>query len=365
MGYHHERIHYSQCWEDPDTLVKALRITPDDEVLSITSGGDNTLALALENPRGITAVDVNPAQNYLLELKVAALRVLSYRSWLEFLGIYPSARRAQVFLTLKPHLSCAARTWWERRAPLIDRGIVHAGKFERYLTVFRRLLPLVHSRERRNELLSLSTLADQERFYREKWNTFAWRFVFALLFNRTLLKLFGRGPKSFTYATSNDIAAQYFKRAERALTEIPIARNYFIAFILTGSYPSREHVPPYLKEETFERLRRAVGTIRFVNSGLREFLTTQHDNSFSKFNLSDVFETMSGDETHRVFRELVRVGRDGSVVAYWNNLVRRHAPDALDGAVSHETEMAMALHRDDRGFFYDRLVIERIGKRNG
>jgi S-adenosylmethionine-diacylglycerol 3-amino-3-carboxypropyl transferase len=39
-------IKYSQCWEDTDVLVSALLLEDDDVVLSITSGGDNSLALS-------------------------------------------------------------------------------------------------------------------------------------------------------------------------------------------------------------------------------------------------------------------------------------------------------------------------------
>ena len=71
-------IHYSQCWEDPTTLIKALRISPEDNVISIASGGDNTLALLLENPKSITAIDSNPAQIYLCELKIKAIHEKVY-----------------------------------------------------------------------------------------------------------------------------------------------------------------------------------------------------------------------------------------------------------------------------------------------
>ena len=83
-------INYSQCWEDPEILMKALNINTDDIVLSVTSGGDNTIALLLSNPQKVIAIDLNPAQNYLLELKLAATKVLSYDEYLSFLGITES-----------------------------------------------------------------------------------------------------------------------------------------------------------------------------------------------------------------------------------------------------------------------------------
>ena len=59
-------IAYSQCWEDPATVREALRVTPEDEVLAITSGGCNAPALLLDQSRSLTTLDINPAQHYLL-----------------------------------------------------------------------------------------------------------------------------------------------------------------------------------------------------------------------------------------------------------------------------------------------------------
>ena len=81
-----EIINYSQCWEDPLLLNEALEINAQDTVLSITSGGDNTLFLLLKQPKKIVSIDFNPVQNYLLELKIATLKALPHGEVLEFLG---------------------------------------------------------------------------------------------------------------------------------------------------------------------------------------------------------------------------------------------------------------------------------------
>ncbi|MFV2082520.1 MAG: DUF3419 family protein, partial [bacterium] len=60
------KIRYAQCWEDPGVLCEALQVTEGDDVVSIASGGDNTFALLLQNPRSITAVDRNAAQIHLV-----------------------------------------------------------------------------------------------------------------------------------------------------------------------------------------------------------------------------------------------------------------------------------------------------------
>lgn len=52
---------------------KLLDFSSDDVILAITSGGDNILDYLQYSAKRIHAVDLNPNQNHLLELKVASL----------------------------------------------------------------------------------------------------------------------------------------------------------------------------------------------------------------------------------------------------------------------------------------------------
>ena len=54
---------YAFTWEDPREDMRILDINEDDNLLVITSGGDNALAYATEKcPRRIHCVDLNPHQ---------------------------------------------------------------------------------------------------------------------------------------------------------------------------------------------------------------------------------------------------------------------------------------------------------------
>ena len=37
-------IVYSQCWEDPEIAADGLHLGPDDDLLCLTSAGDNVMA---------------------------------------------------------------------------------------------------------------------------------------------------------------------------------------------------------------------------------------------------------------------------------------------------------------------------------
>lgn len=54
--------------------VQVLKINKRDEVLTLSSGGCNSLNLLLHGAGHVVSVDCNPAQSALLELKAAAIR---------------------------------------------------------------------------------------------------------------------------------------------------------------------------------------------------------------------------------------------------------------------------------------------------
>src|SRR3989304_5355490 len=67
---------------------EALRVPYGGQVLAIAAAGDNAIGLLLDDPARVVAVDVNPAQTALTELKLAALRELGDRA-AAFLGAQP------------------------------------------------------------------------------------------------------------------------------------------------------------------------------------------------------------------------------------------------------------------------------------
>ena len=71
---HRHRLLYNACWEDPRLDRALFQIQPDSRVLVITSAGCNALDYLLDDPAEVVAVDVNPRQNALLELKLALIR---------------------------------------------------------------------------------------------------------------------------------------------------------------------------------------------------------------------------------------------------------------------------------------------------
>ena len=77
---------YAFTWEDAKEDIRILGgIQPDDEILAITSAGDNVLAYASESPRRIHAVDLkyakHPLSNHQLICLVRTRTTFSSSKW--------------------------------------------------------------------------------------------------------------------------------------------------------------------------------------------------------------------------------------------------------------------------------------------
>ena len=92
---HGHNLVYNTCWEDPRLDRQALKLTADDTILVITSAGCNALDYALAGPKQVVAVDMNPRQNALLDLKLAGIRNLQYEDFFAMFGEGRLQRRGE------------------------------------------------------------------------------------------------------------------------------------------------------------------------------------------------------------------------------------------------------------------------------
>lgn len=348
-------VRYASVWEDADVLCEALApVAAGRRLLSIASAGDNALALLTLDPAEVVAVDLNPAQLACVEIRRAAFLALTHAELLAFLGVTPSTSRAETYRQLRGALPAAVAAFWDARPDAVANGVMHAGKFERYFSLFRtRVLPLVHSSRMVQQLRASRSLEEQEEFYARRWNSWRWRALFALFFSRFAMGRLGRDPAFFAHVEGS-VAERILARTRYALTKIPVAGNPYLAYILTGNFPT-DALPLYLRPESYTTIRDRLDRLRLL-----ETPADQVDGPFHGFNLSDIFEYMSNAEHERVYRALVNHAAPGARLVYWNMLVPRARP-AGETRVVAQREVANALHARDQAWFYQQLhVDERV-----
>lgn len=355
---HYTGIRYAQCWEDADVLLAALDVQPGDTCLSIGSAGDNTLALLTKAPGRVVAVDLSAAQIACLELRVAAYRALRHDELLELMGSTPSTRRDELYRRCRGQLAPAARDFWAARPDAVAGGIGAAGKFERYLAVFRdRILPLVHPRRAVERLLMGGDAEQRRAFYAREWDTWRWRALFRLFFSRFIMARSGRDATFFTYARGG-VAEHLLARTCYALTELDPARNPYVQWILMGRHTTA--LPYALRPEHFDSIRSRLDRLEWRCQSVEDYLSTADAGTIDRFNLSDMFEYVSLQQYHRTLASVIRAGRPGARLAYWNMLVPRGRPAGMADRLASRSTLAERLHGEDKAFFYRRFVVEEV-----
>jgi S-adenosylmethionine-diacylglycerol 3-amino-3-carboxypropyl transferase len=353
-------ISYSQCWEDTNITLQALNIEPGDSVLSVTSGGCNTISILNSGANHIYAIDKNETQNYLLELKIQALKYLQKEDAIRFLGYQPAKNRLKLFQILADKLSNDCRNYWNNRTGFLKTGIVHCGKFEKYLLAFQRfILPLIHSKKKRHELLTLTDPQAKHDFYYRKWNTAVWRFFFNLFFSRPIISRLGRSADMYSQNNKNNLNNDFFKRIEHGFLQGKVYQNYYLSYQFFGT--KNNLLPDYLKQPINSQLF-DIKKVTFIHAEILDFLLTIDSDSIDKFNLSDVFESLHIYTSNALFYELFRTAKPGARIVFWNNLLKRDVPVELTEFFIRDVELEEKLKLEDRIFFYDQFYIYTVKK---
>ncbi|MFM7368809.1 MAG: DUF3419 family protein, partial [Sphaerospermopsis kisseleviana] len=188
-------ILYSTCDEDSYSELRALDITSNDRVLAVTGSGCRTLSLLACNPKSLTSVDYSPGQNYLLELKLAAIRALSYEKLLQFFGVEDCQNRWEIFCSLENQISPQAFAYFQANRWAIDSGVLFAGRHELFYVRFvAPLMRLVYGRQM-EQIARASTIEDQRKIYNQHILGLLWKLMIRAGFSPLSISLILNDPK--------------------------------------------------------------------------------------------------------------------------------------------------------------------------
>lgn len=292
---------YNTCWEDPAVDRRALELTGADTLLGITSAGCNMLDYALLAPRRIYAVDANPRQNALLELKIAGVRELEFD---DFFALFGEGSHPQVrdlyHERLRSRLSPFAQAWWDRRLDWFAEpelsfyfhglsGYV-ARAFRAYFRMRPKLGAAVHA------LFESRDLDEQRTVYERRIAPQLWtRGVNWALSQQLTMSMLGvpYPQRKLVEKQHADGIPGFIREAVAYVSSnLPIADNYFWRVYVTGRY-SRACCPEYLKPAQFAQLKAGlVDRISLHTCTVTDFLLS-HRERISRFVLLDHMDWMS------------------------------------------------------------------------
>ncbi|WFD44619.1 hypothetical protein MPSI1_003287 [Malassezia psittaci] len=288
---------YGFTWEDPYVDMEYLDLGADDSILCITSAGDNALHYACSaQPRRIHAVDMNPCQGHLLELKLAAIATLDYDQFWAMFGQgrapeFPSWLDDQI----SPLLSSHAYQFWRLNNHVFDKSFYFRGYSGHALRLAKAVFKLMGVRNDVDTMCTTTSLEEQ----REIWDTR----VRKAIINETLIKLFLSNPAFLWNALGVPINQLNIFKEEGSVEQFvkdtfdPIPKrsllstdNYHYRLCLMGRY-SPESCPLYLKREAFQKLKadnaKALDCFRLHTDSIITVLRGMDDNSLTRAILMD------------------------------------------------------------------------------
>ena len=347
-------IRYANCWEDPTVLLEAFDAPSGVRFLSVASAGDNSFSLLVTKPEVVVAVDINKTQLYLTELKRTAIKLLEYEEVLAFLGFVESKERLNIFSKIKPYLNEECRLFWNQHSELVDVGVIHSGKFEKYFQLFvRKILPYIHNHKTINKFFEPKNCLEQEKFYRNHWNNRRWKFLFKLFFSKFVMGRFGRDKNFFKYVETS-VRKTIYKRAENELIKPSSANNYILKYTLTGSYGNL--LPHYMQKENFEIIKTNIHRLKVKEGYIQDEL--KEGNDFDYLNLSNIFEYLDDENFAKCASGIVKNLKPNAKIAYWNLLVNRKISETFPTEVSYNESVSKELSDRDMGFFYKCFILD-------
>ena len=357
------KLIFTLNWEDPESDCQALRITPGDRMMTITSGGCNTLSFLLFDPLEIYTVDINPSQSYLLELKIVAMKNLSHEEYLGFLGLKATDQRIQKYTSFKKDLSIHAQEFWDQNIKTIQNGLLINGRYEKFVKLVARFLKLIQGKRRINDLFISENMEEQKDFYEREWNTKRTRFIFNLFFNKYILAKGGLKADYFHFDDgAGSFAESFFNRFSKVLKDVPVKGNYFLHLYLKGCYKSLNELPEYLLEPNFNVIKSRLNRIKIVTCDAKQWLSEMPDNFLNCFGLSNICELMDADDTLKFFNEVNRVAVPNARISFRNLMIPREVPEVLRNRIILDEGTSKTIFDNDRSFVYGKVAAYQVKK---
>jgi len=385
QSVHRSNLVYNTCWEDPRLDREAMALSSGDNVMLITSAGCNALDYVLDAPKNVFAVDMNPLQNALLDLKIACIKTLDFPEFFSVFGNgqwdqWPTAYERRV----RPLLPTRSREIWDRRKDFFSgdrrrssfyfRG--SSGYFAWMINAYIDNVAKV--RVTLDEMLNAGSVEEQKNLFDTgRVQESIWRPMLRWFVRRDLTMSMLGVPRSqreqIDRGYPGGLEQFIINCLETVFTKLSLADNYFWRVYLTGQY-TQNCCPEYLKEANFNRLRDGLVTRVSTHTDSVEAFLTKTNESISRFVLLDHMDWLCKGERK-------------ALTAEWQAIVNRCAENAkilwrsaglmcdfidplevnvngrqryVGELLTYKKEMATRLHEHDRVHTYGSFYITDV-----
>lgn len=337
-GYNDTRVVFAQVREDVALESSLAR----GRALCIASGGDTAFGLLLGGAKRVTAVDVNPAQLYLVELKLAAIERLDYADLVA--AVVSDARPA--YRRLREALSGPASVYFDANENDLRIGLQNCGVVDRAIAKAMRVFQrLIHRRETVESMLSQPTLDAQRTFHRDRWDTWKWRAANNIAHTRfAYTAAYG---SRFGSAVPRGFARVMRRNMDVTLADVPVARNAYVWQTLLGHYPPGGG-PDWLSKANVASLRQRRTDLTLSQDDLATALTKAESDRFDVVCLSNALDGAPAGYVDLLASAIAFGAAPGAKVVHRSLLEK---PSGLGSASREVLQLVPTPAWTDRSFF--------------
>jgi S-adenosylmethionine-diacylglycerol 3-amino-3-carboxypropyl transferase len=357
-----EALNYSSAHEDGRSELTALAGGGQERTVCITGSGARPLDLLLGDFAQIVAVDCNPAQNALLELKIAALRELEDGEFMAFIGVRPARNRLDFYRRVRGDLGEAARSYWDRHHSQLESGVIYCGRWERVLRLFAASFGRFRQRQR-ERLFACASVPEQAAYWQEHWEGPVWTGFLRCIFQRWFWVGIVREPGVRLIAKDVDVVGYIRGCFARAAGRVLFRDSPWAWLMFFGRYDPASALPLHLQSRHWGRLRARSARIEIVTDHLTAWLQRQPDRSIGSFSLSDVSSYATISDHLELWHQVLRTAEPAARVCERRFLVR-YPTRAIEAAgLRRNRQLEAELEARDDSFCYDFIAGEIAASR--
>lgn len=350
MGNFFSRLSYSFGNEDWQTEHAALKIQPNDKILCITASGDRPLNLLMRDCREIISIDANPIQNYLLDLKMAAMQVFSYDRYLSFMGAEKNKHRIQDLKHLIPFLEKESAAFWLKNQKMIKKGVLYQGAIERFTSIVAKIIYLIRYKKIK-KLFSFEDLNDQRLFVKEHWDKKWWKKVFELILNPSISKYLIHDPGLVNVSSTIHPGTYIYDRILHSLDQCLASENPLFSLVFQG-YVARGGFSPYLTSHGTEVIKKRIDRLSYQTGEIVQYLESLDEPTFDCFSLSDIASYMSPMHFSRLLRGVYKTAKPGARFCIRQFLSSQKIPEEIKPYFERDLLLEKQLEKQDKCFIY-------------
>lgn len=347
-----ERLNYSIGNEDWTTERLALKVKPDDTVLCITASGDRPLHLLLDDCKELISVDANPIQNYLLHLKLTAMKALEYEEYVSFLGAKEGNDRKATLQKISTNFNEeACRKFWLDNEKMISKGVLYQGAIEKISKWISRSFRLLRPKKL-DRLFQIDNLTEQREFLRKEWDTKFFRNIFKYGLHPTLSKFILKDPGLYSHVgPSLSVGTYIYNRMINCLDNCLAKENLLLSLIFLGRV-KEEGFSPYLTYEGSQIIKKRLDKLSIKTDNIIDHMESAPAASVDCFSLSDIASYMNQQDFSRMLKAMLRCAKPGARFCIRQFTSDHQIPEELSPFFKRDLQLEKELEEKDQCFIY-------------